>query len=111
MEIAFITENIAALSVWDDCTDRLQLPHPQNLLGNIQSNVVLLYFGLFLFSFDAGHLVVVDSRDNVKCGGETHIIISGIQHACKDLKWYGLCFPDHSYIWCVLVCCSVVTTC
>lgn len=52
-----LTENIAALSVWDDCTDRLRVPHPQNLLGNTQSNVVLMYFGLFLFSFDAGHSV------------------------------------------------------
>lgn len=72
---------------------------------------VFCFFFIVLFSFDAGHLVeVVDSRGNVKCSGEICIIISGIQHACKESKRYGLCFPDHSYIWCVLVCCCVVTT-
>lgn len=53
VEFAFIVkaENIAALSVWDDCTDRLQRPHPQNLLGNTQSNVVSMYFGFFSVFF------------------------------------------------------------
>lgn len=69
-----------------------------------------MYFGFHLWFHCWSRRVVLGS---VTCSSDiqwhSYIILSGIQHACRDSKWYGLFFLSYlQYLVCSW--CAVITS-